>query len=61
MHNLGSGCGECVARVFFAERHNMEFHNVYSSPKIINGQIKEVDMGRGLVECIGEVRMRTEF
>jgi len=39
----------------------MEFHNVYSSPKVINGQIKEVDMGGGLVECIGAVRMRTEF
>jgi len=61
MHNLGSRCGECVARFFSAERRYKEFHNVYSSPKVINGQIKEVDMGGGLVECIGAVRMRTEF
>lgn len=61
MHNLGIGCGECVARFFSAERHNMEFHNIYSSPKVINGKIKEVDMVGGHVACIGAVRMRMEF
>jgi len=39
----------------------MEIHNVYSSPKVINGQIKEVDMGGTHVECIGTVKMCTEF
>jgi hypothetical protein len=61
MHNLSSGCGECVSHFFSAERHNMEFHNAYSSPKVINGQIKEVDMDGGYVACTGAVRMRTEF
>jgi hypothetical protein len=45
---------------FSAERQDMEFHNVYSSPKVINGQIKEVDMGGTHVACIGAVKMRRE-
>jgi hypothetical protein len=36
-----------------AERHNMDFHNVYSSPKVINGQIKEIDTGGGGVGVRG--------